>query len=485
LTDRKRESDADAEDDVAMMIARVPATAERGPAGPTANLPRVQTSNAQQQGSPDAAAFLRDAELASERLSAVVRAVIFASLLALVMTTKVDHHHEHFALFTVAAYGVVAVAALVLAWRRIFHPALPYAYVTFDVLLVCLSVLLTTRMLDLPPHMAFTVPASALIFVVLGHAAMRFRPKLVAYAGMLTGVLMAIGIALMPGRAALVPFSLELDHVDLLQSLLHSRILPFAIIALMTLTLWATSRRTFEILQTSMDHSRRLTMLSRFFTPQLADRLARANTRDLPVGSRRRCAIMFIDIRGFTELAQTMAPEALGRFLTEFRSVVTGAVFKHGGMVDKFIGDAVLAVFGALEPQPDDARRAIVCGLEVLNAVEAWSAESGVGRPPVRIGIGAHYGEVFVGAVGDENMLEFTVVGDAVNLAERLERVTRTVDGDFAVSQDILEASGSTVPIAAWTPISRQFLCGRLATIEAFLSRSGGLADPSLGSERG
>ena len=181
-----------------------------------------------------------------------------------------------------------------------------------------------------------------------------------------------------------------------------------------------------------------------------------------------------------------LVPEALGRFLTEFRSVVTGVVFRHGGMVDKFIGDAVLAVFGALEPQPDDARRAVLCGLEVLDAVEAWSAaSSGVGGPPVRIGIGAHYGEVFVGAVGDENMLEFTVVGDAVNLAERLERITRTVDGDFAVSRDILEASGSTVPIAAWTPISRQFLSGQLGTIEAFLSRSGGLAGPSLGSDRG
>jgi hypothetical protein len=239
------------------MVARVH-TAKRGPAGRTATRPGVQTSSAQQPGSPEAAAFLRDAELASERLSAVVRAVIFASLLALVMTTKVDHHHEHFALFTVAAYGVVAVVALVLAWRRIFHPALPYGYVTFDVVLVCLSVLLTTRMLDLPPHMAFTVPASALIFVVLAHASMRFRPKLVAYEGMLTGVLVAIGIALMPGQATLVPLSLELGHVDLLQSLLHSRILPFAIIALTTLILWATSRRTYEILQTSIDHSRRL-----------------------------------------------------------------------------------------------------------------------------------------------------------------------------------------------------------------------------------
>jgi hypothetical protein len=171
-------------------------------AGPAPVEPyRVSKLKVRGAAGADADAFLRDAELAGERLSAIVRLVIFSTLLALVITSRVDHHHEQFALITVAAYGVVAVVALVLAWRRIFHPTLPYAYVTFDVALVCLSILLISRMLDFPPHMAFTIPASAMIFVVLAHAAMRFRPALVAYAGTLTMVLMAIGMALMPAPA--------------------------------------------------------------------------------------------------------------------------------------------------------------------------------------------------------------------------------------------------------------------------------------------
>lgn len=99
----------------------------------------------------DADAFLRDAELAGERLSAIVRLVIFLTLLTLMIASGIDHHHEVFVLITVAAYGVIAVIALMLAWRSVFHPALPYAYVTFDVALVFLSVLLISRMLEFHP----------------------------------------------------------------------------------------------------------------------------------------------------------------------------------------------------------------------------------------------------------------------------------------------------------------------------------------------
>jgi adenylate cyclase len=398
-----------------------------------------------------------------------------------VITSGIDHHHERFALITVAGYGVVAVIALFLAWRRVFHPALPYAYVTFDVGLICLSVLLITRMLDFAPHMAFAIPASAMIFVVLAHASMRFRPALVAYAGTLTIVLMAIGMALMPAPEAAAPFSQGLEDADLLQSLLHSRILPFVVVALATLALWATSCRTYDMLQTSIDYSRRLGTLSRFFSPRLAERLAREAGPELSSGRRQRCAIMFIDIRKFTELAREMGPERLSRLLAEFRSVVTDVIFEHGGMVDKFIGDAVLAVFGALQPAADDAERAIRCGVKVLAAVEAWSASQATqGKPQLSIGIGAHYGEVFVGAVGNERMLEFTVLGDAVNLAERLERLTRVAGGAFVISREILEAVGPARLATTWAPVSQSLIAGRLKGIEVFSLRTdAGMPDRS------
>ena len=142
-------------------------------------------------------------------------------------------------------YGVGAFIALALAWKRVFHPILPYAYTTFDVILVSLNILFLTNMLGFSPHMAFAIPASALIFLVLAHAAMRFRPELVMYAGAMTIMLMALGIAVMPAPEQTAPSAWETEHSDLVESVLHSRTLPFAIIGLATLALWATSRRTF------------------------------------------------------------------------------------------------------------------------------------------------------------------------------------------------------------------------------------------------
>lgn len=416
----------------------------------------------------DANAFLRDAELATERLSATVRLVIFLALLALVLSSGADHHHERFAVLVVSGYGLIAVVALVLAWLRIFNWLLPYAYATFDVVLVCLSLLLVSRMLQFPPHMVFAIPASAMIFVVLAHAAMRFRPGLVVYVGILTCAVLGVGVAVMPEPERASPFLGGNQDGDLLQSLLHSRLMPFGIVALATLALWATSRRTHQILETSIDYSRRLGTLSRFFSPRLADRLAREQSPDFPSGRRQCCAIMFVDICGFTNLARNLDPENLSRLLADFRGVVTGVIFEHAGIVDKFIGDAVLAVFGALQPKGDDAQRAIACGMRVLSAVQEWSgSQQARGKPAVRIGIGAHYGEVFVGAVGDDRMLEFTVLGDAVNVAERLERLTRTVGCAFVASDDLLHAAGPS-PASMWTPVAPPLLTGPLAGRNVF-----------------
>jgi Adenylate cyclase, family 3 (some proteins contain HAMP domain) len=413
--------------------------------------------------------FLRDAELSAERLSSIVRLVIFFALLILVLASGADHHHERFALAVVSAYGLVAIVALILAWQRLFHPVVPYAYVTFDVALVCLGLLLTSRMLDFPPHMVFAIPASGIIFVVLAHAAMRFRPDLVVYAGSLTTAVLAVGVTVMPKPDKASPFLSGTQHGDLLQSLLHSRLMPFGIVALATLALWATSRRTSRMLQRSVDYSRRLVTLSRFFSPRLADRLASEGGAMSSSGRRQCCAIMFIDICGFTEIARDMDPEALSGLLADFRGVVTGVIFEHAGMVDKFIGDAVLAVFGAFQAEADDAARAIQCGFNVLDAVQAWSVlQRARGEPDIRIGIGAHYGEVFVGAVGNDDMLEFTVLGDTVNVAERLERLTRVVDGAFVVSRDILDAAGSMETHGGWAPVTGDFLKGRVQDVVAF-----------------
>jgi adenylate cyclase len=180
-------------------------------------------------------------------------------------------------------------------------------------------------------------------------------------------------------------------------------------------------------------------------------------------------AILFIDIRGFTAMAEKMQPEDIVALLTEFRSIVTDQVFIYDGTVDKFIGDSVMAVFGTPESREDDSQRAVRCGLAILETVRKWSKERRVrGDRSISIGIGAHYGEVFAGTVGNERLMEFTVLGDTVNVAARLEKVCSEIGGSFVISETLFHASGGGLDPSAWQSLAPFRLSGRAQEITAF-----------------
>ncbi len=143
-------------------------------------------------------------------------------------------------------------------------------------------------------------------------------------------------------------------------------------------------------------------------------------------------------------------------------------MFSHGGTVDKFIGDAIMAVFGSPIQRADDALRAVRCAVDILDAATEWSLErEQSGRTSVAVGIGAHYGEVFAGALGGEELLEYTVIGDTVNVAERLERLSREVGSPIVVSAALLQAAGRTDESAKWRCLPAQQLKGHRTPVEA------------------
>jgi adenylate cyclase len=135
-------------------------------------------------------------------------------------------------------------------------------------------------------------------------------------------------------------------------------------------------------------------------------------------------------------------------------------VFDLGGAIDKFIGDGALVIFGSPEPQADAAARAVQCGRLILKAVAAWSKRrEKAGEPGVRVGVGGHYGEVFAGIIGADEHLEFTVIGDVVNIAERIERLTRDHRTDMVVSADLL-AAADALDATRWHELPDQALAG-------------------------
>jgi adenylate cyclase len=182
--------------------------------------------------------------------------------------------------------------------------------------------------------------------------------------------------------------------------------------------------------------------LARYFSPNLVDLLAES---DEPLGPVRRqtVAVLFADIVGFTRMAEAMTPEAVVGLLREFHQRMADQIFACGGTIEKYIGDEIFAVFGLPDASPHDASTALRCAALMLKAIEAWNAERAQqGEPPLSIGIGLNYGPAVMGDVGTEHSLAFTVIGDTVNIASRLQGLTRDLKTPLVVADAILKQIG-------------------------------------------
>jgi adenylate cyclase len=193
--------------------------------------------------------------------------------------------------------------------------------------------------------------------------------------------------------------------------------------------------------------------LGRYVSPEIAARVER-NPQSL-AGERRQVSILFSDLRGFTTLSERMAPEQMAARLTEYFDAMTAAIFARRGMVNDFIGDAILAVFGAPLDDPEHARHAIESALamgETLAALNRrWQAE---GLPPLRMGLGIHTGEVFAGNVGRAGKVKYAVVGDTVNLASRVEGLNKELGTTMLVTEAAYRAARLDLEVNDRGPIS-------------------------------
>jgi adenylate cyclase len=181
--------------------------------------------------------------------------------------------------------------------------------------------------------------------------------------------------------------------------------------------------------------------LARYFSPNLVDILAE---RDEPFGPVRRqnVAVLFVDIVGFTAMSEGMAPEEVVALLRQFHDRMTARIFACGGTVEKYIGDAILAVFGVPAPTDRDAGQALQCAVEMLAVLDDWNLKRlSAGEKTLGLGIGVNYGPAVIGDVGSEHSMSFTVIGDTVNTASRLQALTRSLDTPLLASDAAVEAA--------------------------------------------
>lgn len=182
-------------------------------------------------------------------------------------------------------------------------------------------------------------------------------------------------------------------------------------------------------------------------------------------GSKRELYIVFSDLEGFTALSHQLEPEVVARLLNDYLDRLSAVVLEHGGIVDKYVGDAVVAFWGAPIARPDDGRKAALAGYAMWKAGEEFRRSVDPALPPIgRTRVGQHFGEAVVGNFGGERRIQYTALGDAMNTASRLEAANKTLGTSVIASREFVERSG----LDWWRPLGSVVLRGRTKPVEIY-----------------
>jgi adenylate cyclase len=202
----------------------------------------------------------------------------------------------------------------------------------------------------------------------------------------------------------------------------------------------------------------------RLLSPNLVDEIISGALTLDQAGARREVTMLFADIRGFTSMSERHTPEEMVETLNNYFEFMVDVLFKHGGTLDKYVGDEIIGLFGAPVDIVDAPGRAVRCALDMLKALEEFNRmRAAEGKEPLHIGVGINTGPVIAGAIGSSRTLQYTVIGDAVNLAARLCNVARA--GEVIISQttmaqcaaqviaeqrEAVQVKGKSEPIQIW-----------------------------------
>lgn len=298
---------------------------------------------------------------------------------------------------------------------------------------------------DWPQAMQYRFGNFQYLFLILAMGTLAYSWRTVIAIGTWTAMMWAAALALsiwltdpVPVMSDAIKHALpgwpDLAHIlDPNNFNVRLRIQEIVVFLLVAITLGISMRRFNGLLRSNAALERERTNLSRYFSPNVVEELSQ-NDEPLKQIRSHNIAVLFVDIVGFTEYAAARKPEDVIETLRDFHGLMERAVFAHEGTLDKYLGDGLMATFGTPSPSDHDAQNALRCVRQMMTDVDVWNdARIAKGQPPLRVGFGAHYGPAVLADIG-ANRLEFAVVGNTVNVASRLESMTRGLNARLVIS---------------------------------------------------
>jgi adenylate cyclase len=284
-----------------------------------------------------------------------------------------------------------------------------------------------------------TGPPSYLYFFLIVVSGLSFDPKMAIASGVLAGISYFACVFWDRDRFSLTgPDPLMVQDATSLEFFFF-KALMMVFTGFVVAVLATTARRLVAgVVKQELETQSIKRVLGEFVSHEVAEKvIAQQSGR---IAEKREVAILFSDLRGFTEFSETKSAEEVALRLNEYFEVMVAVIEKHGGTIDKFIGDAIMAVFGGVLDLENPSASALRAGMEMRAKMAELRADwSSRGMPPLESGIGIHFGEVLQGTLGPEHRKDFTVIGDTVNAASRIEGLCKEYGRGLIVSKAVFE----------------------------------------------
>ncbi len=411
--------------------------------------------------------YILAAEREAQMVSAFARLIIITIAITIfLLSGGINLPVAPVVLTYLISYALVSIVSAIFSSERFFNPLMSLLFTAIDGISLALLIGFALRVTGSPMSLHGAVPGFVFIFSILILATMRYTigPTLVAFLSFaVTWYLFStISGDVFPNGA------LPSDSNFFFGAVQNAARWGFLGIATILCLLAVVRRR--KTLEAAIIAANKTANLSRYLPDRVANVVAEQGIDALASGQQQNATVLFADIRGFTGISEQLKPEELSTLLSEFRFIVSTEIEAHFGIVDKFIGDAVMAIFGVPDEQPNDEDNGIKCAVSILDKMKIWNEKRREAlRSEIHVTIGVHCGEVFAGAVGTENRMEFTVLGDTVNIASRLQEAAKKTKTGLVVSLDLLDkAAHHSVDNQTWEALNESRIRGRAGKISLY-----------------